>query len=163
MLRPRVPCTSHPFQSVAIPPRRGPAGRLPAPTGHCRRHGSGQSDPLPSPYTPSPNYTYRKVPFTPTQLKVVGELSLDQAQRSPHERTRLERVLREHSDAFTQDESDLGQTLLLEHEIDTQGLPPFKIKFRPIPYKALEWLKTEVERLLKAGLIRPSKSPYSSP
>ena len=37
------------------------------------------------------------------------------------------------------------------------------IKFRPIPYKALEWLKTEVERLLKAGVIRPSKSPYSSP
>ena len=70
-----------------------------------------------------PNYPYRKVPFSTAQLKVVAELSLDQAQLSSHERTRLERVLREHSAAFAQDETDLGQTLLLEHEIDTQGLP----------------------------------------
>ena len=77
------------------------------------------------------NYPYRKVPFAPAQLKVVGELSLDQAQLSPHERTRLERVLREHSAAFAQDETDLGQTLLLEHEIDTQGLPPSRLSSAP--------------------------------
>ena len=39
------------------------------------------------------NYPYRKVPFTPPELKVVGELSLDRAYLSPHERTRLNRVL----------------------------------------------------------------------
>ena len=31
-----------------------------------------------------------------------------------------------------------------------------------MPYKALEFVKTEVERVLKAGAIRRSKSPYSS-
>ena len=72
-------------------------------------------------------------------------------------------MLREHSQAFAQDETDLGQTLLLEYEIDTQGLPPFKSKFRPIPFKDMEWLKTEFERIPKARVIRPAKIPYSSP
>ena len=110
-----------------------------------------------------PGYPYRKNPLTPPELKVIGELSLDQADLSSHERTRLERIIRQHCTTFAQSDFDLGQTPLLEHTINTQGLPPFKIKCRPIPYKAMDWLKQEIDRLLKTGVIRHSQSPYSSP
>ena len=102
-------------------------------------------------------------PTSPAQLAVLGELSLYQSNLQPSERFRLESVLRANSAAFALDDFDLGKTPLIEHEIDTQGLPPFKIKCRPIPFKAMTWLKDEIARLLTTGVIRPSKSPYSSP
>lgn len=33
--------------------------------------------------------------------------------------------------------------------------------FRPTPFKGMKWLMTEMEGLLKAGVIRRSKTPYS--
>ena len=97
------------------------------------------------------------------QLTILGELSLDESHLDYSQRARLENILQMNSESFAVDDFDLGTTNLVEHEIDTQGLPPFKIKCRPVPFKAMDWLKGEITRLLTTGVIRPSKSPYSSP
>ena len=99
-------------------------------------------------------------PLAPDVLAKLLPADLDV---SAEERSKLTAVLSAHSQAFAQNDFDLGKTTLLEHEIDTGESLPFKIKCRPVPFKTLEWLKGEIERLLKLNVIRPSNSPYSSP
>ena len=74
-----------------------------------------------SPYTrliPRPaTYLDRKVLFSPADLKVGGEFSLELTHLSSIARTRRVRMLREDSQPLSHDETDLVWTVLLAHEI----------------------------------------------
>ena len=50
----------------------------------------------------------------------------------------------------------------MHHYIETRG-PPVHAKARPLPPDKLKAVKAEFATLLKAGIIEPSKSPWSSP
>jgi len=39
---------------------------------------------------------------------------------------------------------------------------PIRTKLRPLERTKREWLRKEIEELLEAGVIRPSRSPYSA-
>ncbi len=95
--------------------------------------------------------------------ELVKMLALDKLTLSADQTRRVQRVFQRHQAAFSQHELDLGQTNLVSHSIDTQNNAPFRIKTRPVPLKAQDWLRAEIERLLKAQITEPSISPYSSP
>uniref|UniRef100_UPI003398C39D hypothetical protein n=1 Tax=Acinetobacter baumannii TaxID=470 RepID=UPI003398C39D len=56
-----------------------------------------------------------------------------------------------------------GSTTLVEHEVHLTSNIPVRSKPFPIPFKARESLKKDIDEMLKMGIIRESSSPYASP
>ena len=124
---------------------------------------SGVSTDRPSLPSVSPRPPPPRSPRVGPRYVYLGEISLDEIPLPAADKDRVRALLAENPDAFAHSDLDLGITRLLEHQIETGENPAFKIKTRPVPFKALEWLKKEIDKLLRAGIIRPSNSPYSSP
>ena len=68
-----------------------------------------------------------------------------------------------YRDVFAVAKDPLGTAIGMEHFIDTNDNPPFKIApYKVAPYK-LPAVQEEIKEMLDKGVIVPSKSPYSSP
>ena len=66
-------------------------------------------------------------------------------------------------DVFALNDAELGQTRLVEHEIDTVDAGPIKLSpYRLAPGK-MAVVKQELDDMLSRNIIRPFKSPYSAP
>ena len=64
---------------------------------------------------------------------------------------------------FCLNDAELGQTRLVEHEIDTVDAGPIKLSpYRLAPGKTTV-VKQELDDMLSRNIIRPSKSPHSAP
>ena len=72
-------------------------------------------------------------------------------------------LFKEFDHIFSKNEHDLGVAKDVLHNIDTGDNPP--IKSRPIRRSRAgdTEVNQEINKLLEAGLIKPSKSPWSSP
>ncbi|XP_033756184.1 uncharacterized protein LOC117338928 [Pecten maximus] len=55
-----------------------------------------------------------------------------------------------------------GNTSLVEHDIKTTTSEPVRLKPHNIPFNMKETIRDEVDKMLKMGVIHPSKSPYSA-
>ena len=89
----------------------------------------------------------------PGHVNVDPELSQTQQQQ-------IREVLRHYPETL----SDLpGKTHVVEHKIRLTSDTPFRIKQYPIPVHAIDAVNQEIDNMLKAGIIRPSTSPYASP
>ncbi len=79
------------------------------------------------------------------------------------EQQQLNELLKEFEDIISTDEKPkLGRTGIIKHEVKVTGNP---IKGRPYPVKdnkREKWMKEEIERMLKEGIIKKSKSPWAS-
>lgn len=75
----------------------------------------------------------------------------------------LWRALKENHDVFAVDDSELTQTHLVAHEIDTGNTAPIRQRTRPVPIGAREKLKAILSDLLERGIIKRSRSPWASP
>ena len=64
---------------------------------------------------------------------------------------------------FVQDETSIGATTLTSMSIDTGTTDPVSQKPYPITMKHYDWVKTEIEKLLAAKVIRSSCSSWSAP
>lgn len=64
---------------------------------------------------------------------------------------------------FSQHDLDYGRTNLMEHEIHLTDRTPFKGRHHSIPPHLYQEVRDHLQEMLKADIIRPSKSPYSSP
>ena len=64
---------------------------------------------------------------------------------------------------FAKSDSDLGHTDVIEHAIDTQGYPPIYQRPYRIPEAQRKVVDAHVTDMANRGVIRPSKSPWSSP
>ena len=51
----------------------------------------------------------------------------------------------------------------IEHTIDTGGAQPVSAPFRRTPQLHVDFIRTTIQELLDAGVIRRSKSPWSAP
>ena len=56
-----------------------------------------------------------------------------------------------------------GATNLVEHVIETTTTDPIRVKPYPIPYALRQVVEDEVKKMLEAGIIERSNSPYNSP
>ena len=81
---------------------------------------------------------------------------------SPLQQQQLNELFKEYSDIFSQGEDDLGNTLLLEHAIETHGPPLHQPYRRQNPAVRREEM-THVQQMLSSNVIRPSNSPWASP
>ena len=66
----------------------------------------------------------------------------------------LEKLLDENSKAFATDETEIGTTPLIEMSIDTGDHPPIAKRPYTLALKHYEWARQEIDKLLKAGVIR---------
>ena len=74
----------------------------------------------------------------------------------------MEELLSEYHDVFSLDEDERGETDMIKFEINTGDELPRKQAARRIPYGAHQEIAEQLERMQKIGVIKPSKSPWSS-
>jgi len=68
----------------------------------------------------------------------------------------------EYSDVFSRSEFDLGHCAALPHRIDTGNARPFKEQLRRHPIAHLDFIDNQVHQMLRAGVVEPCSSPWSS-
>ena len=76
------------------------------------------------------------------------------------EREQLEILLKNEMKNF---KGTQGVTPLIQHKICLENITPIKQRYRPRNPAMQEIINQEIERMLKEKVIRPSKSPWSSP
>ena len=74
----------------------------------------------------------------------------------------LNLLLRNH-DVISANKYDLGKCSTAMHDIELKSKEPIYIKQFRIPEAQRKAVETHVEKLLKLGVIRPSRSKYNSP
>jgi hypothetical protein len=79
------------------------------------------------------------------------------------QRKRLVAVIKSKMEAFQWEETDIGLTDLVEHEIITGCNKPIKLKQYKIPQAVQGVLDEQIKELVKNDLIEPSISPWCSP
>ncbi|XP_033761504.1 uncharacterized protein LOC117343268 [Pecten maximus] len=97
----------------------------------------------------------------PEHLKPLVERSsvgLDEEQADA-----LTKLIAEFQDIFVDTSGKLGQTDLTAHRIDTERAKSIKIPPRRVPLAKKEVIEAELEKMLGAGVIEPSDSPWSAP
>ena len=68
-----------------------------------------------------------------------------------------------YADLFTKSKLDRGKTHFVQHKIDTGDHLPIKQRPRRLPLRQREVEREEVGKMLQAGVIEPSSSPWASP
>ena len=66
----------------------------------------------------------------------------------------LERLLEDNKDAFAEDEMQIGTTPLIKMSIDTGNNPPVAKRSYTLALKHHDWVKADIDKLLKDGVIR---------
>ena len=84
--------------------------------------------------------------------------TLEAAQQS-----KLKELLLKWKRIFSQHDLDLGYTTVVEHSIELTDETPFKLPHHRIPPSMYETVRQHVKDMLAAGVIRESKSPFTSP
>lgn len=80
---------------------------------------------------------------------------------SPSENQALSAIIKKF-ESISFEKRGLGLTHLVKHKINTTG-PPIKQRYYPLSPARQKQLELEVDEMLKLGVIRPSRSPWSSP
>jgi len=72
--------------------------------------------------------------------------------------------LADFADRFAMHPDDYGRTPILQHRIDTDPyVTPIYQRARPVPLRCVEEVKREIDGMLRAGIVTPSQSEWSSP
>ena len=96
--------------------------------------------------------------------KVLSDLHFDALELPPELRLKLRALIVEFIDIFAECDSDVGTTDIVLHEIDTGDSRPLRQPARRIPYgEQRAAVESEIEKLVDAGIARPSTSPWASP
>lgn len=97
-----------------------------------------------------------------TLLQITKEKKTVIGQVNEKQKEQLRKLLLKYEEVIAK-EGELGQTDLYQHHIYTENVPPISQRAYQTGPKEDSIIKAEIEKGLKAGLIRPSKSPWTSP
>ena len=75
----------------------------------------------------------------------------------------LQEFLERNKEVFAKDKNDLGKTGIIKHNIDIGNAKPIKQRAYTPTQQDKRIIKEEVEKMLKRGITRKSKSPWASP
>ena len=75
----------------------------------------------------------------------------------------LDKLLENNDDAFAKDERHIGTTPLIKMDIDTGNAEPVSKRPYSTPLKHQDFVLTQIDKLLEAGVIRESLSSWSAP
>ena len=105
----------------------------------------------------SPDFNFkRECERLPFPLNI-GEAPLDLNQQK-----RFIRLIYDNQEVFSLYDGDLGYCDKLKHSIPTTTNKPVYLPHRQIPIQLQSEVRKCLDAWLKAGIIRPSKSPYAS-
>ena len=76
---------------------------------------------------------------------------------------KLKEVILDHKAAFSFSDLDLGRVKDVVHRIELDDDVPVRERYRKIPPNLVGEVKKHLDDMLRAGVIEPSKSSYSSP
>jgi hypothetical protein len=79
------------------------------------------------------------------------------------QKSSLTEILMKYAEVFMGPDGKLGKTSLVQHTIDTGNSSPVRQAARRLPISKKETVKTEIENMLKEGIVVPSNSPWASP
>ena len=82
---------------------------------------------------------------------------------SGSDRKKIRQLLLKNQEVFGTKEEPFGKTDLVKHDIITEKCPPIKQHMRRIPFHLKPEADKEVSKMLKAGVIEPSSSPWAAP
>lgn len=71
-------------------------------------------------------------------------------------------VIERNRDIFSWGETDIGHVTTVKHRIEMTDNTPFRQRHRRIPPSMFKEVRDHIQQLLTAGIIRKSKSPFSS-
>ena len=74
----------------------------------------------------------------------------------------LKELLERNKDLFAQHENDIGHYTGVKHHITLSDETPFKQRYRRIPPAMIDEVRSHLEQLLSADIIRKSYSPFTS-
>ncbi|KAL7882597.1 hypothetical protein SRHO_G00002550 [Serrasalmus rhombeus] len=75
----------------------------------------------------------------------------------------LGHLLQKWTSVFAQNEEDFGCTDAIHHSIPTGGALPIRERFRPLPPKMYQEMRTLLADMLNSGVISESSSPWAAP
>jgi len=92
------------------------------------------------------------------------DMYLESAQgRSPVQQRKIAELLQKFSDTFSNNDTDLGLTHIVEHSIETGDAKPIKQPPRRVPMAFAQEEKNLIDQMMQQGIIKTSCSPWSSP
>ena len=97
------------------------------------------------------------------QERLAEMVDMSASALSPEQVAEVTQWLLQHHDIFALDESDLGRTSLVEHDIYTGDHPPIRQLPRREAFALRPVIRKMVQDMLKQGIVRPSNSPWASP
>ena len=101
---------------------------------------------------------------TPARLhKLIEALGLVESKLDPTQLKKLKSLIAECSDIFALDDSELGCTGLVQHEIDTNEHHPIKQQPYRTPFTQRAKISQMIDDMEKQGVVKPSSSPWASP
>ena len=74
----------------------------------------------------------------------------------------LRRILIRYESVFADNETDLGHFTSIKHKIDTGNVEPIKIPMRRVALNKQKEIDNQVDKMLAAGVIRPSLSSWAA-
>lgn len=95
--------------------------------------------------------------------RILEQMDVSYKELSGRDIAQLEQMLWARQKAFSRSEEDFGYTDEIEHEINTGDSPPTRERFRPIPPKLYQEVKTMIQQMLANRVIKESKSPWAAP
>ncbi len=78
-----------------------------------------------------------------------------------HIKEMLDEILIEYDDVVSKGSHDIGNCKLVKHDIRLNNERPIKCKQSSRSAKENEWIKGQIDEMLKNGVIEPSTSPYA--
>ena len=101
--------------------------------------------------------------ISPTEGSTGTRQKADLTHVSEYQRQKLEELLEQNGDLFAKSDCDLGTTDLVKVKIDTGDHPPIKQNPYRLPFSQRKVVEEQIDEMLKAGIIEPSRSPWASP
>lgn len=102
--------------------------------------------------------------FAPSKLRIASLEGLQGIRGEDHltedEAAKLQAFI---GTEFDENSTALGRTTLVEHVIDTGNAQPIKQRYYPLSPARLQIVHEELDKMLKLGVVVPSKSAWSSP
>ena len=92
----------------------------------------------------------------------LNEIDFSECVISENELDEVKQFLSNWKHVFSQHETDIGHTNILEHQFHLTDYKPINQRCHRIPPSALEELREHLGQLLEAGIIRRSTSPWAS-
>ncbi len=78
-----------------------------------------------------------------------------------HIKEMLDEILNEYNDVVSKGSHNIGNCKLVKHDIRLNNERPIKRKQSSRSAKENEWIKRQIDEMLKNGVIEPFTSPYA--